>query len=417
MAQLMRILWGVFLFTFPFSLRFLVFEDWSYRFGHFNPWVSGFFYAPEVLLFLCLGVFLFLALRKRAFDFSFDRRVFLLLFLLSAVILLTGFFKDSLVLALFYVLRLFEASAVYLLITRGPLSYGETVRVLFYGVIFQVILGFFQWAFNRSMGLVWLGEPVLLGDLLGAAKRVLATGASQLRAYGTFLHPNILAATVLMVTSFACMTARHERRFYIGFMGVAALFLTFSRTAFAAVLFLGLLLFLWKRFPHRRRLVQTGVLCFLVALNVYLFAGGAPGFGSGASSVERRELNQISRRMVLREPLGVGPGRFTLALEGAEGVLKPWQYQPVHNVYLLILSELGVPGLLLILLLLWCLLWPLRETVFVLPVFAILFMASFDHFWWDSFAGLLNIAIALGLATLGACLPSPTPAAHRKRSR
>ena len=45
-----QILWAIFLFTFPLSIRFVVYENAGYRFGNFNPWVTGFLYLPEILL-------------------------------------------------------------------------------------------------------------------------------------------------------------------------------------------------------------------------------------------------------------------------------------------------------------------------------------------------------------------------------
>ena len=52
----LQILFGIFLFVFPFSLRFLAVEENAYRFGHFSPWVSEFVYLPEVLLVATFGL-------------------------------------------------------------------------------------------------------------------------------------------------------------------------------------------------------------------------------------------------------------------------------------------------------------------------------------------------------------------------
>ncbi len=65
-------------------------------------------------------------------------------------------------------------------------------------------------------------------------------------------------------------------------------------------------------------------------------------------SIDNRILyKHISASIINRNLiLGVGNGNFTLVMDKySEKPLEWWQYQPVHNIYLLIVSELGVVGL------------------------------------------------------------------------
>jgi hypothetical protein len=67
---------------------------------------------------------------------------------------------------------------------------------------------------------------------------------------------------------------------------------------------------------------------------------------------ERIEYLNVSRGTISKSPiLGVGAGQSVLRSQDfSQKVLEPYQYQPVHNVFLLIWSELGIVGLTLFIL-------------------------------------------------------------------
>jgi hypothetical protein len=69
--------------------------------------------------------------------------------------------------------------------------------VLFFSLLFQGIIAFLQVLRQESLGLTFLGESVLNTHINGVAT-VIINGEEFLRGYGTFLHPNLLAAFVLI---------------------------------------------------------------------------------------------------------------------------------------------------------------------------------------------------------------------------
>jgi len=72
------------------------------------------------------------------------------------------------------------------------------------------------------------------------------------------------------------------------------------------------------------------------------------------SLAERMLYLGISIQMISANPLiGVGTGQFTLVSARLFPNLEIWQYQPVHNVFLLIWSEWGIVGLVLFIVFLW----------------------------------------------------------------
>jgi len=72
---------------------------------------------------------------------------------------------------------------------------------------------------------------------------------------------------------------------------------------------------------------------------------------------DRNFYNNVSRETISNNPLfGSGLGTFIFQIDeyleknNIEQKLEPWQYQPAHNIYFLICSEIGVIGLLFFLL-------------------------------------------------------------------
>ncbi|MFZ2188438.1 MAG: O-antigen ligase family protein [Candidatus Moraniibacteriota bacterium] len=72
-------------------------------------------------------------------------------------------------------------------------------------------------------------------------------------------------------------------------------------------------------------------------------------------SLEERGLYlSISQRIISESPIiGAGTGQFIFEAERLFPDLAIWQYQPVHNIFLLIWSEWGIVGLVLFIVFLW----------------------------------------------------------------
>ncbi len=62
--------------------------------------------------------------------------------------------------------------------------------ILFISTISQILLGIIQLLLQRSIGLRWLGEQVLNVNIPGVST-IIINKVEFLRAYGTFLNPNI----------------------------------------------------------------------------------------------------------------------------------------------------------------------------------------------------------------------------------
>ena len=77
---------------------------------------------------------------------------------------------------------------------------------------------------------------------------------------------------------------------------------------------------------------------------------------------ERLTFLNVSRGTILANSLfGVGMGQFVITMQKYGQIkLLDWQFQPVHNVFLLIWSELGIIGLILFVLFLYRMFQPVK---------------------------------------------------------
>ncbi|MFH0820952.1 MAG: O-antigen ligase family protein [Candidatus Peregrinibacteria bacterium] len=407
MICLLQTLFGVFLFVFPFSLRFLVYEQNAYRFGHFSPWVSEFVYLPELLLVVTFGLW---AYEKRGRFLASLRSLGMtkgaLFITLITIFLVNAFlitvWQGDWVLGLFFVWRVLEIVMLALLITHAVMKPQAMVKILLGGAVFQIALMLMQWKLNHSVGLEWFGEPMIGPDVLNVAKIDLPNGLKQIRPYGTFLHPNILASYLLVILFCALDYLKATQKIpWLIILGFGIYF-TQSLAGFGvAVMALGLwILFSVLRHPVLRRGLAGVGLVMLILVNVWFFLNSDRVTLNLTSFQQRLEQNVISADMTRAHPLGVGVRNFTLEMEQfSDRKLQPWEFQPVHNTYFLILSEVGVQGLLLLTLLIGATFYFWRHGK-AIPLISLLLLAPFDHFLWDSFAGMMLVGLAVGFFAL-----------------
>lgn len=297
------------------------------------------------------------------------------------------------------------------------------------GVI-EALIGVLQFLFQRPLGLFFFGEPHL--DLINpaVAKTIVAGGGRLLRAYGTFVHPNVLAAFLLIVMYVVVhllLTVRYPAPVSRGGSGsipfltmtrriiyLIALFiilvglgLTFSRATWlaAAGVCSGWLLIIlcrerWRFMLKTKTIFQIIIVVIIAVIFLQRFFPWVflpkISFSASEPSVMRRlTYLHIGWEILKERPLiGVGIGNQTRYAADHQlyqrfGFSQELFWQPVHNLYLLVAAELGLVGLLLLIIFIAVTLRHFKlETVGWIWL-SLLLLGLFDHYLWMIPAGQL----------------------------
>lgn len=287
----------------------------------------------------------------------------------------------------------------------------QQAAFVFLGVaVVEAAWGIGQFLIQHDFGLQRLGESVLSPNHPGVAK-ILSEGRRSIRAYGSLPHPNILAAYLaagLFLAGAPIFWLRHRRNLLavaLVMMG-AGLLVTFSRTALLVTAVNGLFVIIfsirrWHRLPASAAAAAVATVIIGAILTQPLASRTALN-GPQETGVTNRTVGyQAAAELIFHHPWGVGAGNFVPAMEKLRPGLPSYQYQPAHDVPLLIAAELGVLPALVILAYVIQLGWRFHvhrpdnditnTTNFAIFMLGGVFIAmgTVDHFWWSTVPGLL----------------------------
>ncbi len=350
------------------------------------------------------------------------------------------------IIALMATLRLVLAIAYILFGVRYIKKEGILRLTLIIVLAMSVIeagIGILQYLYQHDLGLRVLGESHLSTQIAGVAKLDVA-GFKFLRAYGTFLHPNVLAvflALGLVAASYFYLRADKKlylfnwrqsigknfdafitsKYFYIRLVLILAmsflvfgLALTFSRSGWLAAS-IGIGIFAARSIGRGVRPVlrlAAGLACMIVAVSIVLhpFLLNRINTQNYTTSLNERVMyNGIGLAVAINNPLtGVGIGNYVISQSTQAfrflGLTQPWQWQPAHNLLIAIAAETGLIGLLSFLGLLAIVVIRLlrqqtEKSALALSLIAVLLTsAMFDHFFLTLEQGRLIFSLVLILA-------------------
>ncbi len=406
LGQIRLYLFYLLIFALPWQTRWIIRDPY---FGG-EPWEYGriSLYSWDIILLVLIIVSLPLiwttirgdkkqSVNFNFFSFEFWNRSFIF-FLLGFFTLASVIWSSDKNLALYWVCRFLEAGLLWWLIYILKPAWVTVCKSLVFAGSLQAVWAIGQFLTQTSFANKWLG--VALHPLTqGGTSVVMNEYGRWLRAYAGQVHPNVLGG-LLVMTLLATIWVYVEKAklksgkiyLFLFFIQLIGLFFTFSRGAWIA-LFVSIVWWLWKEGEERVYLkkifVMSGVV--IVCLGI-IYWQPVSGRFSGASSLEQRSIED--RKGSIRESqyllrdnllLGVGVGNYTFALAQSKPSLPAWRYQPVHNIFLLVLTELGVFGLALWLFVVGGFMkaahFRSKYIVFIIPIF---FIALFDHYWWTA---------------------------------
>lgn len=425
-----------FLLTFTLSIRKVLFF-YPIR-GKFNEYTGIYLYLSDILLIVTILVWAITILRNKKFNLSsyiafFSRQeVYILPLVLLAWAFISISWSGNTNLALFRSLKIAEFGLLFAYLTHNALNkpfIGKVIGFIVALGFVQALIGIAQAILQHSVGLFWLKESLISLNIDGVAK-VMLFGHKFIRVYGLFPHPNILGGFLLISI---ILTYFYSKLFYVkqfGFLKtgaflriiliiqILALFLTFSKSAiFASVI---AIIYIYFKFTglkgsqvfyvkHFWRYFITTIIVAVVLLII---------LGFNINSLLLKSFNErllylnVSRETIVSNPIaGLGMGQFAAEMQKYSSVfLANWQYQPVHNVFLLIWSELGIIGLVLFILFLWKIFSRAKQKysspyqgeglgeVFKGILLGFIIIMLFDHYLWDIQQGQIMLWLILGLA-------------------
>ncbi len=396
------------LFLLPLQTRLILRpgNGWEYK-------IIGLF-ATELLLWVVVVLVMFLKHRqKKEFPISNFQFPIIVLFIL---LLITWIAAPDKSIAIQQIIHVLEAGILFWLLVGSQINRLTAAYVFLGGLSLQAVLAIYQFLNQSSFASRLLGLTAHNSAVAGASV-IENLGGRWLRAYGGLPHPNILAGylvlgIVLIALVLQCFSVGRRGRLILltdSALLATALFFTFSRAAWLALL-AALVIFL---ISEKRRLgkinndlqIFTSSLALIFIILSLIFA---PLLITRVTAQDRLEKVSTSERIAgykeaadlfVKHPFfGVGAGNYTAVVyKELDSSRQSWAYQPLHNSWVLMLVELGLVGVLIILL---ALLYIFKYSLFDVPyalVVLFIVIGLFDHYLWSLYSGLMLIAVGAGL--------------------
>lgn len=382
-------------------------------------------WAAELLFWVTFVLFLFSGRLKAPREASGKRTIFLALALLIYSVL-GIFINPSPLRGFFSWIRILDGFLLFVLLAQGGVKNNRLVYSFIMGAALQAVIGIVQFSVQgispSTLFGVAIHDPGFLGDAV-----VETTSGRWLRAYGGLPHPNILggylAVALIFLGTLAVWgrkRAKADTAILFGLLLISAgLFFTFSRGAWIAFA-AGGIIFIWNAFLKNgderfHKFIRFGLpiaLLWLV-LGLTFVPLLQSRFGSLIPSPEiKNRLEERSQRERVDEYSlaaelfpsyflsGTGIGAYSQRLAERAPGLPGYAYQPVHNAYLLLGLELGLPALFLFAAMLLIFISGIKESnrwAVYPPFIALLSLGFFDHYLWSLESGVMLFWVTLGL--------------------
>ena len=447
--------YGLYLLVFllPLQTRLIVKQ------GYLNGWPNEFstisIYAIDILLIalLILQTVRYFATLKRDDTAEIKLpRYWWALAVFELITFISIFVASDKAIAIYNYLHLLLAIGVFWLIISTQYKKEKLILVFIASSIIQALLGAWQFLAQSTFANKWLGLATHPIQEAGTAVVINGTGERILRAYGTLDHPNIFGglmviALLLLLAYFVkpfltsppsasqaialragqpspCLPDRQASEgegaqartvnivlYYSSLIILTCgLFFSFSRAAwisfFVSYIFLFSLALIKKDKAYLKLLLSSATVLLLVVSalifkynDLVLNRMSEKVYTESKSINERMEGNKLSNEIIKDNwLLGVGVGSYGATIKNRYSNLDYQLYQPVHNVYLLVVSELGIFGLISLILFIILVISTINRAenkyLTVLPV-SIVLLFFFDHWLLSLHYGIILFFVVL----------------------
>ncbi len=360
----LRLVFAMLMSSLFLEVKYPIINSFGYFLGEKKDFTIIFAYLSDIILlgWIFIAIYYNLPLSKRENRYLGENSSFASLLLI--ILIVTSYYINysKLIIPIISIYILIYLTK--LIVLHGTLSIClDDLFKIFKGVFLLFIglecaLAIYQFWNQASLGLQKVGES-MIGPYIFSVAKVEAFGQVFIRSYGTFAHPNVFGAFLvigLVISLAAFINANLKSRLVLLLLvGIQTfgLTLTFSRSAWLVAM-LAILIFVcltWnidlsvgeKLYPA----VLLILLSFVVIGIIYLPFIAERGRVAGTTAyTERTNYNTAGLKMIIDYAVfGVGPGQSLLHMEHyMPGRIEPWDIQPIHNYYLLFTTELGLPA-------------------------------------------------------------------------
>lgn len=323
----------ILLFLLPFQLGTFFFFDFSHIYGIRIDYLAPAVYLTDIVAILLI------ACNAEALRIFLNKKFFFLILLLTLNILLS----QSPFIGLYRSFKILEVLALFAVFKNLKLKMNWVLYAFLTASILQLFLGLSHLMLGHSLQGIWyfLGERSFSIATPGIAT-VAFQGHELLRPYGTFSHPNSLAGFYLLLYSFVLFDKRFApfwKAKYL-FLGISSLLILFSFSKIALLSFLVVNSWYALRSLKKCSLCSISKIIGAVVMTLLFFSAT----GDVDTLNKRMYLISSAFQIIEQYPLfGVGLGNY---IHAQSTFSNPYPYhfvEPVHNIFLLLVAELGIP--------------------------------------------------------------------------
>lgn len=391
-----EILIFLFILLLPTQFGKHFFLNFSYLSGVRVDYLAPTIYVVDMLIFL-LALFNL----KIIFEFFTNKKILVFLGLL----LFSVFFSISKPIAFYKFIRIIEFLIIFIVAKKSNISKVLLLFALLIGSGFELLLSLLQFVNKHSVqGIFYFFGERDIGLYRPGAAKIIFQGREFLRPYGTFSHPNSLAGFYLLAYFFILTNlnsfVNYKKNLWpfisknlLLIFSSFLIFLSFSKVAILVFIFLNIVFYLKNKFIKKCFIcLISKILVFSVIGFIFLSARGDP-----QSLINRVDLINNSLKIILTHPFfGVGIGNYLVGQNSLTTYSLSTLNQPVHNIFLILFSEVGIlGGIILFLLFLNEIKLFAKKYFFIF--FVVVFSGFFDHYWFTLIQNFFLLGFVAGL--------------------
>ncbi len=415
LKNLEPVLLYVYIWQIPFSWRFIFQSSRSQINPGFNEYMDISLYIGEIILFIALiihiinnisikksiiryileyihGIHEILLFHVERATLSFILVVFLFINVLNSIDILLS--SAALIHLGFFVLLLFLIQKEY--VSRGTLFLNNIFIIFLISLIIQLIISFGQFISGSSLELFFINESILSLQMSNVAKSHIFT-YEFLRGYGTFPHPNLLAAYALFVLIYAYSfrdTLFHvkHRIYFLILVATFTILLTQSKLSIILLLFMAYFVFSKRSGMFHVKHVILVLFLIIIASSTYGI------FHKDLLVTTSTRIHQAKMQIQQYTPtiFGTGIGTYRLSYDALQE--NWWNMEPIHFVPYIVLSELGIGIVAFFVYGFYRFIKNVSRGTFKsidLTLIFLVYILSIDHYAWDIYQGTCILVLTI----------------------